>query len=1357
MAAPVSGYPTHPIPNSCSTTEIHTPLRRVPRASRSSTSLAFPQSATVHHLGGQRDGPMRRTSRTWTTSSGDLGLMSDTDEFDDRALVVQEYNRLAKKHGVRLLVIDDFKIDTQKKIEPAVPEKRGWLHRMLRSSSNGSHGQRAARSTAMPGTPSLQHRRSVSECANQLAPCRRNPTRTLTLQGMIRLSGKSVLYLPQDYTPGSLVLPTCLRATAQHLSQHVTTRGIFRISGSVRVVNTLFDYYCYSNKGGLDVSSTVRCANLPSHIEFSIHDVASTFKRMISTLPGGILGTLSIFDALVAIHAQLRGDPEFPRTKQTKVRARLIALAIGTIESQFRRELICAVFGLLSLIGRVAEVTPREDEDGRPLPTGDLMGYSALGIVFGPLLVGELLDQYDMNFATPSNGLLLLPPGAKKIRQVRRKPVPTENNSVGAHTINKVNIVNSITEMLIANWRDVVRQMKAIGIHHRKDVSNATLRSGSLRPSFSESYTARKPPRGRELTQRESGVQANRDKSPVLEAPMVNSKIRQPQPRRSFGSGRLKSKPSTGVLSPTMEEGSIEGERRRKVTSETWFREPAFSVQNGKKHAKSEPVNALGHHNQNQTPQQNFHATPRRSRGAESSSTHTKLGTRELRSSIQEIPVHHSPELSTEDVPPRTSSKQGSIGFPSLQQIIPAEDHEVFNSPGDRARHSLALIRMEQLRAQSQTPPSKSRHIDARSEERKKLPSKSIDRVSQVSNRELPSTLQVAEPPVLIPDHQIEALESDLFHDLSQLRGGSIVSPRSEHVNMDHTKKEMRMSKEEHEAQPPNGREILYLSPNGDVEKHISVSYRDEDFISTNPAETGAPNFYAPMRVPGHPPGMSSSSRPLLTKIPGAFAANDAPREGKLSSPNIKPINALASQRLDRFEPKDIVSRGAASRNRKIEDKSQMRSKATLSPRSSASKQAGVRAMAAMFENQDPPSKSSPILARETTEAFGSTHRVQPTKIPQKASNATKFGSKLGSSTPPNPTPAMARPKTPNTTTKKTDGQVIPKLRTSVSDSVALRAAAIMQAEKQHQGPNSERPPFAGLRHIDAASKMEPNTEKGLQSQMNISASLGTMVPPQEQPPVAQYLNLSRPQSAMSTVGSVQTESLSVPIISTPIQRTGSTSLLHSQLRSLQRQLQAKVEESSQLRRQLEAQENFDVGTLSEQLREAKRELLMWKERAEAAERRVKVFEKFTSKLKGIRQAAAAADEKTHQGEQLDDDAFGEREDSSDNEKVADQDHHVRFLEGYHVKDRQGSDDSGRTEDAGVITARIRRCLHGGQESLHTHDGTVDQIYGTVDGASADEAGSLMRTRPANRDMRLEALDIWMAAQELLEMEDALE
>lgn len=92
--------------------------------------------------------------------------------------------------------------------------------------------------------------------------------------------------------------------------------------------------------------------------------------------------------------------------------------------------------------------------------------------------------------------------------------------------------------------------------------------------------------------------------------------------------------------------------------------------------------------------------------------------------------------------------------------------------------------------------------------------------------------------------------------------------------------------------------------------------------------------------------------------------------------------------------------------------------------------------------------------------------------------------------------------------------------------------------------------------------------------------------------------------------------------------RTSSTTSLHSHIRKLQRQLETKTDEAAQLRRQVEAQKDTDVGTLSEQLREAKREAQQWKERAEAAERRVKVFERFTARLRGIREAAAAADER---------------------------------------------------------------------------------------------------------------------------------
>ena len=40
------------------------------------------------------------------------------------------------------------------------------------------------------------------------------------LPGLVRLCGSSLLYLPADYAPGALALPTCFRATAHYLVQH---------------------------------------------------------------------------------------------------------------------------------------------------------------------------------------------------------------------------------------------------------------------------------------------------------------------------------------------------------------------------------------------------------------------------------------------------------------------------------------------------------------------------------------------------------------------------------------------------------------------------------------------------------------------------------------------------------------------------------------------------------------------------------------------------------------------------------------------------------------------------------------------------------------------------------------------------------------------------------------------------------------------------------------------------------------------------------------------------------------------------------------------------------------------------------
>jgi hypothetical protein len=61
------------------------------------SSGAISQGVAISERGRQA----HRSSDTWTSSSGDLGILSDTDDIDDRADFIQEYNRLAQKVGLR--------------------------------------------------------------------------------------------------------------------------------------------------------------------------------------------------------------------------------------------------------------------------------------------------------------------------------------------------------------------------------------------------------------------------------------------------------------------------------------------------------------------------------------------------------------------------------------------------------------------------------------------------------------------------------------------------------------------------------------------------------------------------------------------------------------------------------------------------------------------------------------------------------------------------------------------------------------------------------------------------------------------------------------------------------------------------------------------------------------------------------------------------------------------------------------------------------------------------------------------------------------------------------------------------------
>jgi hypothetical protein len=151
------------------------------------------------------------------------------------------------------------------------------------------------------------------------------------------------------------------------------------------------------------------------------------------------------------------------------------------------------------MIGRAAETSRREDERGRPLPTSDLMGYGPLGIIFGPLLVGDSLEDYTMRLANPHGGLILLPISPPKSRKERKKQGKSgdQGNSFNTY-VDKIKVANSTAEMVITHWRDVVRHMKNLSalkvVGGYKSLGIRGPKPPFLRPSVSESFAIRKPP-----------------------------------------------------------------------------------------------------------------------------------------------------------------------------------------------------------------------------------------------------------------------------------------------------------------------------------------------------------------------------------------------------------------------------------------------------------------------------------------------------------------------------------------------------------------------------------------------------------------------------------------------------------------------------------------------------------------------------------------------------------------------------------------------------------------------------------------------------------------------------------------------
>ena len=94
---------------------------------------------------------------------------------------------------------------------------------------------------------------------------------------------------------------------------------------------------------------------------------------------------------------------------------------------------------------------------------------------------------------------------------------------------------------------------------------------------------------------------------------------------------------------------------------------------------------------------------------------------------------------------------------------------------------------------------------------------------------------------------------------------------------------------------------------------------------------------------------------------------------------------------------------------------------------------------------------------------------------------------------------------------------------------------------------------------------------------------------------------------ALANVAEVESVQIAInPFANPPPSR--SNSLLHTQVRNLQQQLSTRTEEVHHLKRQLSTRDTLGMGALSEELREAKREIRIWRNRAEVAEKQAELM-----------------------------------------------------------------------------------------------------------------------------------------------------
>ncbi|KAG5513805.1 hypothetical protein PMAC_000843 [Pneumocystis sp. 'macacae'] len=221
------------------------------------------------------------------------------------------------------------------------------------------------------------------------------------------------------------------------LEKGLETPGLFRVNGSQSVIKSFIEYFL---KNKSKISSEIDIENFK--ITPNIHDFASLIKKLLVELPGGIIGNKLQLQALFPLledraSARILIPPE--------VRARMIALALSTIEDQNRFYLACAVFALLRAVATCTEHKERFLNYPKDL---NYMKPEALGLVFAPTLLGKQINP--SNTADTINTTIL----SDKEQTKQLKVIKEERE--------KARQSAKLIETIIDYWEQIVAQIKML-------------------------------------------------------------------------------------------------------------------------------------------------------------------------------------------------------------------------------------------------------------------------------------------------------------------------------------------------------------------------------------------------------------------------------------------------------------------------------------------------------------------------------------------------------------------------------------------------------------------------------------------------------------------------------------------------------------------------------------------------------------------------------------------------------------------------------------------------------------------------------------------------------------------------------